>query len=68
MTTVIVHDAGAGSPCGYMPKETVEREGCWDLTEMAAGYDPLRDLVAMLLTTGRGRTRIVWALRPNCYH
>lgn len=51
-TIVVVHEAGAGSPFGYLAQENVEGKGWADLARMVRAYDPFQEFVVVLLKAG----------------
>ena len=53
-TTVIIHEAGAGSPLSYVPQEATEARNWEELDRLLREYDPSWEIVAVLLKE-RGR-------------
>ena len=47
-TTVVVHEAGAGSLLGYLPQDELEEKGWQELTRMVREYDPAQEFVSEL--------------------
>ncbi len=42
---------GAGQPCAYFPEEAIQRYEDEDINQMITDYDPLEELVIILLKT-----------------